>query len=147
MIITKQIFTLEDCPAIAVLFDEYRVFYQQPSDVEGAKKFISNRLSNKESIVLVAYQDDEAVGFTQLYPSFSSVSMKPLYILNDLYVVEAMRGYGAGAALLHAAEQMGQSLHWKGMVLETAHDNPAQKLYERLGWSEDKDYKHYGKYF
>jgi GNAT superfamily N-acetyltransferase len=143
----KQINSIDDSPQVVNLFDAYRVFYDQASNLECARKYISERLANKESIILVATEGDNAVGFTQLYPSFSSVSMKPLYILNDLFVTSAMRGKGVGEALLKAAEEMGRELSWKGMVLETASDNPAQRLYERMGWTEDKEYKHYGIYF
>jgi GNAT superfamily N-acetyltransferase len=147
MIEIKQIHSLESCPEIANLFDSYRIFYGQPSNIEAAKVYLAERLNRNESIILVAFYNGTAVGFTQLYPSFSSVSMKPLYILNDLFVIEEKRGLGIGEALLDAAENLGKALAWKGMVLETAQDNPAQKLYERKGWAEDKDYKHYGKYF
>lgn len=147
MVDIKQINSIDDCPEVAYLFDSYRVFYEKKSDVDGARAYLSERLSRKESIILVALADEVVVGFTQLYPSFSSVSMQPLYILNDLFVTAQNRGQGIGEALLDAAEKIGRELAWKGMVLETAHDNPAQRLYERKGWSEDKDYKHYGKYF
>jgi GNAT superfamily N-acetyltransferase len=109
--------------------------------------YLSERLTNGESIILVAKDDDEAVGFTQLYPGFSSISMKPLYTLNDLFVAESHRGNGIGSLLLDAAETMGRNQGWKGMVLETATDNPAQKLYERKGWSKDVEYFHFGLYF
>ncbi len=147
MLEIKQIHSLNECPAIANLFDAYRIFYKQESNIEGAKQFLTERLARKESIILVAFENHIAVGFTQLYPSFSSVSMKPLYILNDLFVEEEKRGLGVGEALLEAAEHKGRESSWKGMTLETAQDNPAQRLYERKGWAEDKDYKHYGKYF
>ncbi|MFM2392465.1 MAG: hypothetical protein RLZZ546_442 [Bacteroidota bacterium] len=147
MVEIKRIQSTEECPSISNLFDSYRIFYKQESNLDGARLFLEERLAKQESIILVAFNEGIAVGFTQLYPSFSSVSMKPLYILNDLYVIEEKRGQGIGENLLDAAEKMGRELAWKGMVLETAHDNPAQKLYERKGWSEDKDYKHYGIYF
>jgi GNAT superfamily N-acetyltransferase len=147
MLEIKQIQSLNECPAIAILFDAYRVFYKQESNIEGATQFLTERLAKKESIILVAFENQIAVGFTQLYPSFSSVSMKPLYILNDLFVIGEKRGQGVGDALLEAAEHKGKELSLKGMILETAQDNPAQRLYERKGWAEDKDYKHYGKFF
>jgi GNAT superfamily N-acetyltransferase len=147
MIYVKQIHSIDECPDIVNLFDAYRVFYQQHTDIDAAHKFIEERMKNKESLIFIAINNEKVVGFTQLYPSYSSVSMKPLYILNDLYVINAMRGHGVGTALLEAAESYGRSLQWKGMILETAQDNPAQKLYERMGWAEDATYKHYGKYF
>jgi GNAT superfamily N-acetyltransferase len=147
MITIEQIKNMEDCPTVVDLFDAYRIYYKQASDIQGAVRYLSERLANNESIILVAKENGKAIGFTQLYPGFSSVSMKPLYTLNDLFVADSHRGKGIGGLLLEAAEAMGRNLGWKGMVLETATDNPAQKLYERKGWNKDVEYFHYGIYF
>jgi GNAT superfamily N-acetyltransferase len=144
---TQRIYNLDEAPQLAILFDQYRVFYDQKSDLEGAKTYLEERLNNHQSIIIITEDDGELVGFTQLYPSFSSVSMKPLYILNDLFVIKEYRGNGIGQILLKAAGNLGKSLGWKGMVLETHFDNPAQKLYKREGWVLDEDYLHFGKYF
>lgn len=135
--------SLEHLPQLVPLFDKYRIFYQQGSDLQGAEKFLQERLSNNESIVFLADMDGKPVGFTQLYTSFSSVSMKPTYILNDLYVDETYRKKGVGEALLKKAKELCKENNFKGLALETAIDNPAQKLYERLGWKKDSGYFHY----
>ena len=72
------------------------MFYRQDSDLEGAKVFLRNRMERKESVIFVAVEDGEYIGFTQLYPSFSSISMKELWILNDLFVQAAKRGQEQG---------------------------------------------------
>lgn len=82
---------IEHLDLIVSLFDAYRMFYRKPSDKEAAKQFLFERLKNRESIIFLALVDNEAVGFTQLYLSFSSVSMQPIYILNDLYVTKEYR--------------------------------------------------------
>ena len=128
---------------VASLFDAYRVFYKQPSDIESAKKFLGERIINNESIIYLAYEDKEAVGFTQLYPLFSSVSMKPMYLLNDLYVKSSHRGKGIGEALINRAKVLCEKEQNKGLALQTATDNPAQKLYERLGFVKDHDLYYY----
>ena len=61
---------------IAELFDEYRIFYQQESDIEGALVFLNARFKNKDSVIYTANDDSRLAGFAQLYPSYSSVSMK-----------------------------------------------------------------------
>lgn len=38
--------TLNDLDTIVELFDQYRKFYGQPSDKEGASQFIKERISN-----------------------------------------------------------------------------------------------------
>ncbi|WP_328590360.1 GNAT family N-acetyltransferase [Veronia nyctiphanis] len=84
------------------------------------------------------------VGFTQLYPSFSSVSAQKTWILNGLFVKEEARGQGAGKALLDAAKAFTHSTGAKGLSLETAKDNHhAQALYESLGYEKDDRYYSY----
>jgi len=134
---------IEHLDQIVSLFDAYRVFYRKSSDKEAAKKFIFERLKNKESIIFLAYIDDRAVGFTQLYPLFSSVSMQPMYILNDLYVDSKFRGKGIGVALLNKAKQLCRDQNYKGLGLQTETTNPAQHLYERLGWKKDPDLQYF----
>lgn len=128
---------------IVPLFDQYRVFYEQESDVQGAKNFLTDRLANKQSVIFLAYFEDQPAGFTQLYPMFSSVSMQRSYVLNDLYVKTAFRKKQIGEALLNSAKDFCINKKAKGLTLETAIDNPAQKLYEKLNWVKDVDCFHY----
>ena len=136
--------TTNNLENLSVLFNRYRVFYKQPSDIERAKQFLSERLLRKDSIIFMALSDvGEAMGFTQLYPSFSSVSTQRTYILYDLYVSEVHRNKGIGEALMERAKQFAISEGAKGITLETEVNNPAQHLYERLGWRKDDDKFHY----
>lgn len=125
------------------LFDDYRVFYEQDSDTEGARSFLLDRINNEEAAIFMAFKEDIAVGFTQLYTTFSSVSMEPVFILNDLYVNTSFRKKGVGELLLNRAKEYCIKKKYKGLALETATDNPAQKLYERLGWEKDSHCFHY----
>ncbi|MCH7523552.1 MAG: GNAT family N-acetyltransferase [Bacteroidetes bacterium] len=134
---------IEHLDLIVSLFDAYRVFYGKPSDKNAAKQFLFERLKNRDSIIFLALVDNEAVGFTQLYPSFSSVSMKPIYILNDLFVTEAYRKQGIGVALLNKAKELCREQKYKGLALQTETTNPAQHLYERLGWKKDPDLQYF----
>ncbi|MEM7381595.1 MAG: GNAT family N-acetyltransferase, partial [Bacteroidota bacterium] len=90
-----------------------------------------------------AYSNETAIGFTQLFTSFSSVSMQAVYILNDLFVDPEYRKQGVGELLLNRAKDHCIEYNYKGLALETAVDNPAQKLYERLGWVKDSHCFHY----
>lgn len=137
--------TLEHLPSIVPLFDGYRVFYRQSSDVINAELFLKERLEKNDTVIFLAFDDNEAVGFTQLFHSFSSVSMQPLFILNDLFVAPKHRKKGYGVALLEKAKAYCIEQNYKGLVLQTEKDNPAQKLYEHLGWELDPDL-HYGWY-
>ncbi len=125
------------------LMDAYRVFYKQSPDPVAAKAFLKARINRQESVIFLAYYKNIPAGFTQLYTSFSSVSLQPLYILNDLYVHKDHRKGGIGAALLLKAQELCREMEYKGVALETATDNPAQQLYERLGWEKDSHCFHY----
>lgn len=135
--------TVTDIGQIVPLFDKYRVFYGQQPDEATVKRFLLERFSNQENIVFLAYQHEIPVGFTQLYPTFSSVSLQPFYILNDLFVDEMYRGQGVATMLLKKAQDFCLEKECKGLALETAIDNPAQKLYEKLGWKKDEAFLHY----
>ena len=141
MKITKA--SRNDLDFLAPLFNAYRTFYGQKTDLAGAKSFLRDRLENQDSIIFLATEQGRPIGFTQLYTSFSSVSMKPIYILNDLYVESSQRKKGVGKALLNKAKELCKKNGFKGLALETAIDNPAQKLYEALGWKKDSACFHY----
>jgi ribosomal protein S18 acetylase RimI-like enzyme len=131
---------------VAPLFALYREFYGKPYDEALAADFLRARLERDESVVLLAEQNGEAVGFIQLYPGFSSVSAAPAWVLNDLYVVESARGSGAAAALMEHAELMARAAGAVTLQLETARDNTrAQRLYERQGYVVGEGYLHYAK--
>lgn len=131
------------------LFDGYRQFYGQRSDVAAARAFLDDRIERDESVIFVAYATpDGPVGFTQLYPSFSSVSLKALWILNDLFVRTDIRRGGVGRALLERARQHATDTGAKGLILSTAVTNkPAQTLYESCGWKRDDEFLHYHLFF
>jgi ribosomal protein S18 acetylase RimI-like enzyme len=137
--------TLSDVDALAPLFDAYRRFYEQPSDSELARGFLSARLSRSESVVLVAELPGEALaGFCQLYPSFCSVLAQPIYTLYDLFVPPGHRRHGIAKALLAAAAERGRRDGMARMDLTTAHTNhAAQALYEGMGWAQDRVFRTY----
>jgi GNAT superfamily N-acetyltransferase len=135
---------LDHTDLIVPLFDAYRQFYKAPSNLEGSRQFIYQRLANNEAIIFLAMQRDQAVGFTQLYPTFASVALQKLWLLNDLFVAPSARGQGVGEVLLKYAEQFAREDGSRGLFLRTAVDNyPAQRLYERCGWVRDSQFYRY----
>ncbi len=131
----------KDLEQLSVLFDKYRIFYKQDPDMKNAKAFIKKRMKRKESVIFVAEERKELIGFTQLFPIFSSVSMKRTWLLNDLYVNEKARGKGAASRLLNAAKEFGAETNSKWLLLQTAADNfTAQKVYEKNGWIKETDF-------
>ena len=135
----------EHLDGLAPLFDGYRQFYGQRSDLAAARAFLGDRIERDESVIYIAYADGgEAAGFTQLYPSFSSVSLKRLWVLNDLFVRSDIRRGGVGRALLERATQHALETGAKGLVLNTARTNKAaQTLYESCGWKREDEFLQY----
>ena len=139
---------MPDLPRVAALFDGYRQFYGQPADPDGARQFLRERLQAGDSVILVAEKEKRLAGFVQLYPSFSSVSMKRLWILNDLFVLPTHRRSGVARALMSAAEDLARATGGKGLALATQKTNgPAKTLYEARGWSRDDTFDHYRRDF
>ncbi|MFJ7971793.1 GNAT family N-acetyltransferase [Psychrobacillus sp. NPDC096389] len=136
--------TINDLDSLVELFDLYRQFYKQASDLKGAREFLEDRFVKNESIIFIAFDDGKAVGFTQLFPSFSSVSMQKSWVLNDLYVKETARRKGVAEKLIRKAIAFAEETGSKGILLETAADNVnAQKLYEKIGFIKESTYFYY----
>jgi len=134
----------ENLEQLIPLFDNYRVFYAQVSDQEAARVFLADRFGKMDSIIFLALDSEEnGLGFTQLYPSYSSVKMQRTYILNDLFVSEKARKQGVGEALMERAKQFAKEQNSRGLTLETDTNNPAQNLYKKLGWKKDTTVNHY----
>jgi GNAT superfamily N-acetyltransferase len=129
--------TVNDAAIVAPLFEAYRQWYGKTGDLAAAIQFLTERLQHAESVIFLAMHEDQAIGFTQLYPVFSSVSMRREWILNDLFIDENIRNSGAGSALLNAAKDFVRTQNAKGILLETAPDNAhAQHLYEKMDWQK-----------
>jgi GNAT superfamily N-acetyltransferase len=137
--------SLQDLGLLTQLFEAYRHFYQMPPDEAGARAFLRARLERGESAIFLALETTgEAVGFTQLYPIFSSTRMRRMWLLNDLYVLPAFRGQGHSLALIDAAKQLCRHTDACGLLLETAKDNAiGNALYPRAGFALDEGHNYY----
>jgi len=128
------------------LFEQYRQFYNMPPSNEPSKTFISDRLNKKDSTVLLAFDNQECVGFIQLYPSFSSVAMKPIWILNDLFVTESSRRKGIAKILMLAVEKYARKNQIFSIKLATGIENTqAQALYQSLNYQLNDQFENYSK--
>jgi ribosomal protein S18 acetylase RimI-like enzyme len=137
--------TTQDLTPLARLFDEYRVFYQYPSDIPGSEIFLADRLSSSDSVIFVARNEDNLMtGFVQLYPLLSSVRMKRLWLLNDLYVHPSFRGLKVSVKLIDRAKQLTRETHAAALLLETAKSNAiGNNLYHRTDFVLDTDHNYY----
>jgi ribosomal protein S18 acetylase RimI-like enzyme len=142
--------TVDDVPRVAVLFDAYRVFYGQTGNAHVAQFYLSERLRRGESKIFVAIDTDshQTIGFTQLYPGFSSLRVGRIWILEDLFVRSDARRSGVGDALMTKAEAFAKESGAIGVTLSTAATNEnAQRLYEKRGYLRDTEFLHYSLYF
>lgn len=132
-----------DVDRIVPLFGAYREFYRQRPTPVPERAFLAERIERGEAMVFLAEAHGAAVGFTLLYPSFSSISLRRIWVLNDLFVRPEHRRHGVGARLLLAAREFARASGAEYLTLETALDNPAQRLYEAEGWRRDEAFLHY----
>jgi ribosomal protein S18 acetylase RimI-like enzyme len=132
---------VDDLDAATRLFTAYLRFYEKTTPEAEARVFVGERLTRQDSVFYLAEAQGEALGFTQLYPAFASLSLAPSWILNDLYVDPRARGGGVGEALMAAARELALSNGAAELMLQTARTNTtAQRLYEKLGWLRDDEF-------
>ena len=134
-----------DVDRVAPLFDAYRQFYGLPPDLALCRGYLAERLGRDESAVLLAADPKgAAVGFVQMYPSFSSLAAARTYVIYDLFVDPAARERGVGRRLMEAAAEEARRRGAVSLALSTARTNHrAQRLYESLGWVRDEDFYEY----
>jgi ribosomal protein S18 acetylase RimI-like enzyme len=134
---------VQDVGQLTDLVEQYREFYGQARS-EQTPSYLMERISRRESVILVAENDDALVGFTQCYPTFSTVSLSPIWLLNDLFVIPDHRRQQVAEQLMQAAEDAAKEAGATRIWLRTAHTNtPAQSLYEKRGWVEDEVFRRY----
>lgn len=140
---------ISDVELIAPLFDAYRQFYGAASDLPAARDFLTQRLSCGESIVLMAIVESEdggsdtVAGFAQLYPSFSSLALRRVMILNDLFVAPEYRRAGVARRLVQESVEYARRAGAVRLELATQHTNEkALALYESEGFAGDTEFVH-----
>ena len=138
--------TLEHLDLLTPMFIKYREFFGELALPDSSRKFLENRLKRKESVIYMALADEEdrLLGYCQLYPSFSSLSLKRVWILNDIYVAEDARRQLVADRLLQTAKKMAKDTNAIRLRVATSENNlAAQKTYESIGFREDTVFKNY----
>lgn len=135
---------LEDLDVLTDLFEAYRVWYQKEPNRAAARDFLRERIERSESVIYLAIADDKVVGFTQLYPLFSSTRMKRVWLLNDLFVQDSYRGKGISRLLLERAKELARQTGACEIMLETAKTNTVgNQLYPSAGFALGNDFNWY----
>ena len=137
--------SLNDLVLLAELFNAYRIFYKQVSNLEASKAFLKERITNNDSEIFVGESSEgHLIGFVQLYPIFSSTKMKRLWLLNDLFVNPKYRGKGISVQLIDCAKNLAKTTESAGLILETAKSNTiGNNLYPRAGFELDQEHNYY----
>ena len=144
--ITIRPASLNDIKPLQELFEQYREFYSMPRALSKSEQYLTDRLSQKDSLILMAFEQQAAAGFIQVYPIFSSVAMRQLWILNDLFVTSAHRKKGIARKLMQAIEIEAQKQSIFSIKLATQIDNvKAKALYESLNYKVIDKFDHYTK--
>jgi GNAT superfamily N-acetyltransferase len=124
-----------DIDSLAEMFDQYRQFYRQVSDIDGAKAFLLERMIRNESVIFISKEKEISTGFVQCYPLFTSVGMKKTWLLNDLFVKPEFRGNGISKQLINCCKQFAKDTGAKALMLETEKTNDiGNKLYPKEGF-------------
>jgi len=136
--------TKADLDDLTPLFEQYLRFYRREHAADAVRAFLADRIGGTDSVVLVAESGGAVVGLARCFPTWSSLSLAPAWVLNDLFVDPAARGTGAGRALVRAAKAEGASIGAVYVALETGRDNVVgQTLYASEGFVRDDENLHY----
>ena len=136
----------EHLDLLTPLFIAYREFHGQPTLPDTSRSFLAERLQQQDSVIYLALADDEdqLLGFCQLFPSFSSLTLRRVWILNDIYVAEDARRQLVADRLLQTAKKMAKDTNAIRLRVATSQNNlAAQKTYESIGFREDTVFKNY----
>ena len=138
--------TAADLEPLTALFGGYLDFYECPADAGDIRRYLAARLDRGESVVHVAELEggDAPVGFTQCYPSWSSLDLAPMWVLEDLFVAVDARRSGVARALLDTTVQAAREAGACRIALETQHTNAAAiALYGKTGFTRDEEFATY----
>ena len=136
--------SLEHLDQLTPMFIRYRELYGAMPQAEASKEFLAERLNKQEAIILLAFEEDTLLGFCLVYPSFSSVSLRPMWIINDMYVAEDARGQHIARKLLQEISQQAhgnQAVRLRVSI--NANNEIAKRLYESADFLEDKHFRNY----
>nr|WP_321356402.1 GNAT family N-acetyltransferase [uncultured Draconibacterium sp.] len=134
---------LSDITELTRLMMKFRAFYQQKSNHEELQTFIKSRITNDDSVIFVVEGNNELIGYAQLYPSFSTIKLSDIWILNDLFVLESFRDKGVASQLIDTVLGFSEKGQRKQVWLLTENDNKrARQLYKRKGFINTK-FEHY----
>ncbi|MGX6444843.1 N-acetyltransferase family protein [Neobacillus sp. K501] len=140
--------TIVDVPNLVPIFDEYREYFKQQKNPAEVERFLFEKFEHLESVIFLAEIDSEVIGFAQVYPIFSSLTLKRVWLLNDFFIFEAYRNRGVGSELFRKVKEFSILTKAKGIELSVEHVNEkAWQFWERLGFKIDDEFRYYSTQF
>jgi GNAT superfamily N-acetyltransferase len=135
---------IDDLPKVVGIFDAYRQYFGQKSDPEGVERFLFDRFEHRESVMFLAEADGRVMGIAHLYPSFSSLTLQRVWILNDFFIEESCRHGGVGGKLFEAVKAYARKTRAKGIELTVEHTNVrGWTFWEKQGFRLDTEFRIY----
>lgn len=136
--------TIQDLHRIVPIFDSYREYFQQKKEPVMVERFLFDRFEHLESVIFIAEQQGEVIGFAQLYPVFSSLTLQRVWLLNDFFIAEEFRGSGVGSQLFTTVKEFTLLTKSKGIELSVEHTNKkAWIFWEKQGFKLDEEFRYY----
>ncbi|MBV7506694.1 GNAT family N-acetyltransferase [Bacillus sp. sid0103] len=136
--------TIEDLPKLVPIFDSYREYFKHPKNPSKVENFLYEKFEHLESVIFIAEQESEVIGFAQLYPIFSSLSLQRVWLLNDFYIAEDCRNRGIGKQLFAKVKEFTLLTKSKGIELSVEHSNErAWHFWEKQGFKIDNEFRYY----
>mgnify|MGYP003575241794 FL=1 len=136
--------TIQDLPHIVPVFDFYREYFKQQKDPVLVERFLFEKFEHRESVIFIAQKQDEVIGFAQLYPLFSSLTLQRVWLLNDFFITEEFRGSGVGTQLFATVKEFTLLTKSKGIELSVEHTNKkAWTFWEKQGFKQDEEFRYY----
>jgi GNAT superfamily N-acetyltransferase len=136
--------TIQDLSKLVPIFDDYREYFKQQKNPEAVNQFLFEKFEHLESVIFIAQLEDEVVGFAQLYPVFSSLTLQRVWLLNDFFIAEEYRGSGVGTQLFAKVKEVTLLTKSKGIELSVEHTNKkAWAFWEKQGFKMDEEFRYY----
>lgn len=86
------------------------------------------------TITYIAYLGEKALGIVTCFIGFSTFTASKVFKIHDVAVHPDARGVGIGTRMLEEVEKEAEEMGCSKITLEVRTDNPAQKLYKKMGF-------------
>jgi GNAT superfamily N-acetyltransferase len=126
---------LEEADELLPLMRAYCDFYESSPPDQGVLEMARTLISDpSQGVVFIAREGERAVGFATLDWKWSMLKGAKIGFLEDLYVLEELRGRGIADALIAVCAERCRELGMPAMQwLTQPHNRRAQAVYDRTG--------------